>query len=172
MTRKDEGAFLCNCLFYFRERKVSGPVSGKGQEKQLKRLPSSLVSILMLLSGALLPSWVAMVTWRARFSWCLGKHGWEALREASVVPVTTKEQGRRRCPTGVGRSQGPTTESGPESTLDFNLLSSDLTCSRWHSTLAAKTLLEPRCPRSAQHSVHHFPLLVIQEANYELKRAR
>lgn len=71
-----------------------------------------------------------------------------------MVPFTTEEQGRTRYP---ARGQKETTESGTESTLEFNSFNSDLTSPRSHGPQGARTISEPRCPHSAQHSVH-FPL--------------
>lgn len=99
MTRKSEGEFLCGYLFFIREREVSIQDSSKGQAKQKRRLPSSLLSIFLLaLSGARLPSWVAMVTQRARFSQNLGQCERRTLRRPVMVPFTTEEYGRTRCP--------------------------------------------------------------------------
>lgn len=68
-----------------------------------------------------------------------------------------ENKGQQDAQPGVGRSQGPTTESGTESTLEFDSFNSDLTCSRSQGTLVARILLEPRSPPSAQLSAHHFP---------------
>lgn len=53
MTRKSEGEFPCGYLFFTGEREVSIQDASKGQAKQKRRLPSSLLSIFLLaLSGA------------------------------------------------------------------------------------------------------------------------
>ena len=58
----------------------------------------SFQCLLLLLSRALLTSWVSMVTWKVRFPKCLGKPERDILKKASVIPSTTEGQGRTRCP--------------------------------------------------------------------------
>lgn len=100
------------------EREVSSPDSGKGQERQLKRLPASRQYLLSATVWTTTPILGSHGNVKSQILLGIfGKREREALRKASVVPFTTEEQGRTGALTGVGRSQGPTSESGPESTL-------------------------------------------------------
>lgn len=124
----------------------------------------------MLLSRALFPSWLSMVTRRARLPNAQRNVSGKYLRRPVYFHLQLQNKEEQDAQSGVGRTQGSTTESGTESTLEFNSFNSDLTCSRSHGTVVARTQLEPKCPPSAHHSVHPFPLLLTQEASQELKR--